>query len=45
MKRLPEPRSLSEQELKEVRARFGELAARWRDLPEGETLRLEFPLL
>ena len=45
MKRLPEPRSLGEQELKQVRSRFVNLAARWRDLPEGETLRLEFPLL
>lgn len=39
----PAPRSLSDEQLKRVRDRFNELVARWRDLPEGETLRLEFP--
>jgi hypothetical protein len=39
---LPPPRLLTEEELKRVRARFQELVGRWRDLPEGETLRLEF---
>jgi hypothetical protein len=42
-KQLPEPRPLSEDELKRVRTCFEELITRWRDLPEGETLRLEFP--
>jgi hypothetical protein len=41
-RRLPAPRALTENELARVRNRFKELAAQWRDLPEGETLRLEF---
>jgi len=43
MRKLPPPRSLTEEELARVRNRFKKLCARWRDLPEGETLRLEFP--
>jgi hypothetical protein len=43
-RRLPAPRSLTDQQLARVRDRFKELCARWRDLPDGETLRLEFPL-
>jgi len=39
---LPAPRSLSDEQLERVRGRFNELVTRWRDLPEGETLRLEF---
>lgn len=42
-RRLPPPRSLTEEELVRVRNRFKELAAQWRDLPEGKTLSLEFP--
>ena len=42
---LPLPRSLTDEQLARVRQRFNELAARWRDLPEGETLQLEFPFL
>ena len=42
-RKLPPPRSLSEEELARVRNRFKELSARWRDLPKGETLSLEFP--
>jgi len=38
----PAPRSLTDEELTRVRDRFNELAAYWRDLPDGETLRLEF---
>src|SRR5436190_2737515 len=41
--KLPPPRSLTEEELARVRNRFKELCARWRDLPEGETLRFEVP--
>ena len=41
--RLPAPRSLADEQVKRVRDRFNELAARWRDLPDGETLRFEFP--
>jgi len=44
-KGLPPPRSLTDDELARVRRRFEELTAQWRDLPAGETLRLEFPLL
>lgn len=40
---LPPPRALTEHELTRVRSRFKMLAARWRDLPKGETLRLDFP--
>ena len=42
-KGMPEPRELSDEELDRVRSRFAELAAQWRALPPGETLRLEFP--
>jgi len=42
-RQLSPPRSLTEEELARVRNRFKELCARWRDLPERETLRLEFP--
>jgi hypothetical protein len=41
-KGMPEPRQLSEQDLARVRARFDELAAKWRALPRGETLELSF---
>jgi hypothetical protein len=40
---LPPPRALTDEELARVRGRFKELAAQWRELPDGETLRLEFP--
>ena len=36
-------RSLTDEQLERVRARFNELVANWRDLPVGESLRLEFP--
>jgi hypothetical protein len=39
----PAPRTLTDEELARVRHRFKELASQWRDLPDGETLRLEFP--
>ncbi|HZE12780.1 MAG TPA: hypothetical protein VE086_03400 [Chthoniobacterales bacterium] len=39
----PAPRYLTDEQLTHVRDRFNELVARWRDLPDGETLRLEFP--
>ena len=42
-KGLPAPRSLTDAELARVRARFNEITGQWRDLPEGETLRLKFP--
>ena len=41
-KGMPEPRQLAEDELARVRSRFHELAAQWRALAPGETLRLEF---
>jgi hypothetical protein len=41
-KEMPRPRQLSHEELDRVRVRFNELAAQWRDLPKGDTLRLEF---
>jgi len=37
------PRALTDEQLGRVRDRFRELVARWRDLPEGEILRLQFP--
>ncbi|HEX4641578.1 MAG TPA: hypothetical protein VH252_09335 [Chthoniobacterales bacterium] len=40
---LPEPRSLTDEELVRVRRRFNKIVTRWRDLPEGETLELPFP--
>jgi fermentation-respiration switch protein FrsA (DUF1100 family) len=42
-KGLPPPRSLTDDDLARVRRRFTQLVAQWRDLPAGETLRLEFP--
>ena len=42
---LPSPRTMTDEELERVRNRFKDLCSRWRDLSEGETLRLEFPLL
>ena len=39
----PAPRSLTDEQLMRVRDRFNDVVARWRDLPDGETLRLEFP--
>ena len=42
-KGMPEPREVSDEELDRVRSRFTELAAKWRELAAGETLRLEFP--
>jgi hypothetical protein len=42
-KQMPMPRPLSDEELDRVRARFNELATKWRALESGETLRLEFP--
>ena len=44
-KGMPEPRKLSDDELARVRSAFNELAMKWRALPAGETLRLEFPRL
>lgn len=41
---LPLPRKVTNEQLARVRRRFKELCARWRDLPDGETLRLEFPI-
>lgn len=43
MKEWPVPRSLTDEQLARVRDRFNELVAVWRDLPAGESLRLEFP--
>ncbi len=40
---LPRPRAVTDEEMARVRHRFKELAAQWRDLPAGETLRFEFP--
>jgi len=42
-RRLPTPRALTDEQLARVRERFKALCARWRDLPEGETLSLKFP--
>ena len=39
-KGMPAPRQLSDEELARVRARFADLAMRWRALPAGETLAL-----
>jgi hypothetical protein len=39
----PPPPVLTDEELVRVRNHFKELAAQWRDLPDGETFRLEFP--
>ena len=42
---MPPPRQLTEDDLAKVRARFDELAIKWRALPGGATLELVFPLL
>ena len=39
---MPEPRALTDEELARVRARFGELAVKWRSLQRGATLELVF---
>ncbi|MDP9098575.1 MAG: hypothetical protein M3N48_06215 [Verrucomicrobiota bacterium] len=44
-KGMPPPRRLTDEELVKVRARFEELAGRWRALPPDATLELVFPLL
>jgi hypothetical protein len=44
-KRMPTPRRLTDQDLAKVRARFDELAMKWRALPRGGTLELDFPPL
>jgi hypothetical protein len=41
-KGMPEPRQLSDQELRRVRSRFDELATKWRALTPGATLDLAF---
>ena len=43
-KAMPTPRRLSDEDLVKVRARFDELANRWRALPPDSTLELAFPL-
>jgi hypothetical protein len=42
-KNIPRPRAVTEQQLAAIHARLGELAAKWRALPAGGTLELEFP--
>ena len=42
-KGMPQPRQLTEEDLAAVRSRFDELAMKWRALPRGETLELDFP--
>jgi hypothetical protein len=44
-KGMPPPRRLTNEDLVKVRARFDELANRWRALPPDSTLELAFPLL
>ena len=44
-KGLPAPRPLSDDELTRVRTCFNKLTARWRDLPAGQTLTLDFSIL
>jgi hypothetical protein len=44
-KGMPPPRPLSDEDLARVRARFDELADKWRSVPPGATLELAFPLL
>src|SRR4051812_776695 len=39
---LPAPRTVTNEELARVRSRFKDLCDRWRDLPDGKILRLEF---
>ena len=41
----PPPRALTDEQLNRVRQRHEELVTRWRDLPDGETLKLEFSIL
>jgi hypothetical protein len=43
-KGMPLPRRLGDHDLTGVRARFDELAMKWRDLPHGDTMELVFPL-
>jgi hypothetical protein len=43
-KGLPAPRAVTDDELARVRERFNEVAVKWRELAEGETLRLNFPI-
>lgn len=44
-KGLPQPRPLTEMDLRRVRSRMDELFLRWRTLPPGDTLELAFPPL
>jgi hypothetical protein len=44
-KGMPTPRRLTDDDLVKVRARFDELANRWRALPPDSNLELVFPLL
>jgi hypothetical protein len=44
-KGMPLPRRLADHDLAKVRARFDELAVKWRALPPGATLELPFPPL
>jgi hypothetical protein len=44
-KGLPQPRPLTEADLKRVRSRMDELFLHWRTLPPGDTLELAFPAL
>lgn len=39
---MPRPRSLTDEELRNVRSRFEELAAKWRAMPSGKTLEVPF---
>lgn len=41
-KQMTNPRELSDEELDRVRARFNELATKWRALPAGATMELPF---
>jgi hypothetical protein len=42
-KEMPEPRQLSDQELRRVRSRFDDLAKKWRALPADAAIELPFP--
>jgi hypothetical protein len=44
-KGMPSPRQLTDEDLAKVRARFDEVAIKWRALPPGGMLELDFPLL
>jgi len=44
-KGMPSPRLLTDDDLTKVRARFDELAVKWRALPPNSTLEMDFPLL